>query len=159
MSAGNTSCMSCGASCTCTATPDRLFRLPERSEAEFVGIFLVPFQPRLFSVDPKPQIVFVPRRNLSCPKAAFRSTREPKHHMGIVVQASPGNKRTHIGGDCLASQSRHKAREIVRMRANVAERPAGTAARRVGAPLSLLLSGFLKRSRKPVLHVFHLHQP
>jgi len=54
-------------------------------------------------------------------------------------------------------QPGYKARDVVGMRADVAEATAGPALRGIRAPGGLFLSGVLKRGGQPVLRVFDLH--
>src|SRR5262249_18150579 len=141
----------------CAPASNRATRLTQRHKREFVRIFLPPLKPGLLAIDSQPQIVFVPHCDLSCPQAPLRSLGKSQHHMNVVIQAPPGDERTHVGCNLLAGQTGDKACEIEGVSSNVAERSSRPTPRRICPPLRLLLSGSLKRSGEPVLHILDLH--
>src|SRR5215472_15800142 len=117
----------------------------------------MPFKAGLLAVNSQTQVVFISRCNLARPEPPFRSLRKSEHHLDVIVETSATHKGSYLGRHFLARQSCYEACEVEGVRRNVAEASARPAARRVSAPLSLLLSSFLHRGRQPILRVFDLN--
>ena len=77
--------------------------------------------------------------------------------MSSSVRPSPNEVRSAESSGEL--EPGHVVGEVIGVGADVAERPAGARALRIGAPLGLLVAALLGRPGQPVLRIFDLHQP
>ena len=93
------------------------------------------------AVDAQPQIILIAWCDLAGPQHAARAFAIPEHDVNVVIKPPPRDEDREVGGDLPALQTGDKSGEMISVRADVAQASRGTAARRIGAPFGLLLSG------------------
>ncbi len=124
---------------------DQPLGLAEGREPEVVRILLGPLQAALRAVDAQYEAVLVAGRHLARPEHAARAALVAQHDVDVVVELAALDEGRQLGRDRLRLGSGDEAGEVVGVRADVADRAARTGARRIGAPLGLLLAARLDR--------------
>ncbi len=131
--------------------------MAHRGEAQLVGVLLAPLQARLVAVHAQPEPVLIARRNLTAPQHTPRAVLEPQQHVHVVVESAARHEPAQVRGKLAHRKPRDEAREIVRVRADVAEAAAGTRAGGIDPPRGLLLPRVFELGREPILHILDLH--
>ncbi len=139
------------------AARDQPRRLAQRREPQLVRVLLAEGQPGLAAVDAHAQRVLVARCDLARPQHALRTFGVAQQHMGVVVQPPARHEGVEVGADLGQIEADDEPRQVLGMRADVAQRPAGAGLRRIDAPSRLLLTRRLQIGAEPVLRVFGLH--
>ena len=133
----------------------RAHRAARRRVLEQVRILLAPRDRSLAAVHPDADVVLVADLDLRGDEQAAHAALEPQQHRGVVVEQAPGHDRRDVGRDVRDVPARDRGGEVLGVRADVPHRPCDARARRVGAPLGLLVAARLEAGREPPLAVLH----
>ncbi len=135
------------------ATPG-LARLVGVFDDEFIGEFLLPFDPGLGAVNADVEHVFIADADLRGMENAFGAAFVAHEHVAVVVEFAAFDEGGEIGAEGVDLESGDVAGEIFGMGADVAHTTGGAAAFRIGAPGGLFVIGCFDEAGKPALRVF-----
>src|SRR6187200_3647989 len=113
----------------------------------------MPLDAAAAAIDAQAQVVLVARRDLARPERTARAAGEAQHHLDVVVEAAARDEGAQLGAQLADRLPGDVAGELEGMGADVADAAARARARRVGAPVGLLLAARLERLGQPVLRV------
>ena len=124
---------------------DQPRRLAEGREGEEFGFSCCHSSPAFSPIDADAQAVLVPGATWLHQSMPLRAGGEAQHHVGVVVEPPARHEGVQVGGQVGDLVAGDEVGEVVGMGADVADRAGGAGARRIGAPLGLLVAGLLER--------------